>query len=292
MIVILIASVFLVSGIIKWDQTQHPQNATWQQTQEQQLKAFQQQLGHGELSSDEENYYKTQIQMINYRLENDVAPASDGTFWSWLVGSKNLMSLITLFTIIVGAGIIANEFSRGTIKLLAIRPITRGTILYSKYVTTILYALVLMGLLFVTSVIAGFLLFPFEDATYLTIIQGNVIEHSMLLEVFKWYLYSGTDLIIMMTIAFVIATVFRSSSLAIGLSIFLLFTGKQVVMLLQSYSWAKYILFANSDFTQFLNPFPFVEGLTPLFSVGVLAVYLVIFHLLTYFVFTKRDIAV
>ncbi len=55
------------------------------------------------------------------------------------------------------------------------------------------------------------------------------------------------------TMAFMISTVFRSSSLAIGLSIFIMFAGQIITLLLMRYSWGKYFLFANTDLTPVLR---------------------------------------
>ena len=51
------------------------------------------------------------------------------------------------------------------------------------------------------------------------------------------------------TFAFMLGTVFRSSSLAIGVSIFLMFVGVQLVFLLQRFEIVKYYLFTHTDLT-------------------------------------------
>ena len=64
------------------------------------------------------------IEQNNYYLENDIIPVSYGA-WQFVMENEMLLSLVSLFTIIVAAGILANEFRWGTIKLLLIRPISR-----------------------------------------------------------------------------------------------------------------------------------------------------------------------
>ena len=69
------------------------------------------------------------------------------------------------------------------------------------------------------------------------------------------------------TMAFMISAVFRNSSLAIGLSIFLMFTGAELTGLLaMKFEWAKYVLFANTDLMQYFEGVPMVEGMTLPFS--------------------------
>jgi ABC-2 type transport system permease protein len=88
-----------------------------------------------------------------------------------------------------------------------------------------------------------------------------------------------------------ISIVFRSSALAISISIVFLLIGTSTTQLLTQYSWAKYILFANTDLTQHIEGRPFFEDMTMTFSLIVLLVYFVIFNLLSWGIFKKRDVA-
>lgn len=57
------------------------------------------------------------------------------------------------------------------------------------------------------------------------------------------------------------------------------------------FEWVKYILFANTDLTQYFDGSPLVSDMTLGFSIVVLAVYFIVFHVLAFGAFTKRDIA-
>jgi ABC-2 type transport system permease protein len=88
-----------------------------------------------------------------------------------------------------------------------------------------------------------------------------------------------------------LSTVFRSSSLAIGLSLGIMFIGPTVAVFLTRYSWAKYYLFENTDLKQYLTDSPRIEGMTLQFSIIVLLVYFIIFNALSWTIFKKRDVA-
>ena len=108
----------------------------------------------------------------------------------------------------------------------------------------------------------------------------------------KLYVLKSVDVFILATMAFMISAVFRNSSLAIGISLFLLFMGPNVTYLLaMRYDWTKYVLFANTNLLQYETGNAMVEGMTLGFSIAVLAVYYVVFQLLAFFVFSKRDVA-
>jgi ABC-2 type transport system permease protein len=57
------------------------------------------------------------------------------------------------------------------------------------------------------------------------------------------------------------------------------------------FTWAKYILFANTDLMQYFEGTPMVDGMTLSFSVIMLLVYFFIFQFLAFYVFKKRDVA-
>lgn len=207
--------------------------------------------------------------------------------------AAEIVSLITLFTIVVGASSVASEFTWGTIKLLLIRPVSRAKILLSKYLATILFALFSLVLLFVVSFLVGSIFFGIEGSTpHLVYRDGAVHEVHMVSHILGVFGLKSINLIMMSTFAFMISTIFRNSGLAIGLAIFLMFVGVNVTALLATkFEWAKYILFANTDLSQYLTGYVLVEGMTMTFSVIMLIIYFVIFNTLTWFVFTKRDVA-
>lgn len=238
------------------------------------------------------NYVKQQLAINNYRLENDDPPINSQSLWGFMIDVTNFTGFVGLFSIVVAAGIVASEFSWGTIKLLLIRPVSRSKILLSKYITTILFALLLITLLFGLSFIFGSLLFGFSGIEQSNLIYQNnqVVEQNMITYIISLYGFNSIDLFMMLTFAFMISTVFRSSSLAIGISIFLMFTGPQLVQLLSNYEWVKYVLFANTNLQQYTNGIPIVEGMTMAFSISMLIIYFVIFIGVSWITFEKRDV--
>lgn len=292
MIGLLFFAVAVMGGILKWDSMKNPSQQSWEQTVQREVAQYSKRKQAADPSSYQYERLDEQLQASEYRLENDLPPVQKGSFWWFVEQSQNLISFITLFSIIAAAGIVATEFSTGTIKLLAIRPVSRWKILYSKYITTVVYGFFMLGLLFLFAVVVGAVLFPVESAIALNVTGNGIIESTPLWGYLQWYLYSFVGIVLFTTLAFMISTVFRSNALAIGITMFLMFTGSQVVFLLSRYEWAKYLLFAHTDFTQYLTGNIIMKGLSPTFSLSILAIYFVGFHVLSYITFTKSDIAV
>lgn len=233
------------------------------------------------------------IALNEYRLKENIPPLERGSLWNFMNNSTEIVSFIAIFTIIIGAGIIASEYSWGTIKLLLIRPASRTKILASKFIATLLFALISLVVLYISSFLIGGLLLGFEsiDQPYLTYSNGEITETSMALHYVIEYALASVNLLMMVTFAFMLSSIFRSSSLAIGLAIFLMFTGSQLTYILSQYDWVKYILFANTDLSVYFDGSPIVDSMTLGFSIVTLLVYLIVFLLLSWLLFTKRDVA-
>lgn len=236
---------------------------------------------------------KEKLMINEYRMENNIPPVESETLWGFMVSSPDFIAIASVFIIVIGAGIVATEFSTGTIKLLLIRPVKRSKILLSKYIATLVFALIMLLTMFVSSFLVGSALFGINgvDLPYLVYSGGEVVERNMIVQIVSLYGLNSIDMIMMVTFAFTISTVFRSSSLAIGLSLFLMFTGQQLVMVFSEYEWAKYILFANTNLSQYISGTPVVEGMTLSFSITILIVYFIFFTVVSWVIFNKRDVA-
>lgn len=298
MIGILILVTIAFASITKYDESGYLFGAptkqnNWQTELQQQITHDKQSLQEEDLPKPYLDSLKEQIALNQYRLDHDISP-NEGTLWGFMVNTDSLTALIVLFTIIVASISVAGEFTWGTIKLLMIRSSTRSKILLSKYLATLGFAVSMLIVLFLFSLTCGALLYGVGNLSspYLVYEHGGVVEKSMVLHIFTLYGLRCVSLLMMVTFAFMISTVFRSSSLAIGLSIFLTFTGNTIVGILSgmNVSWAKYILFANIDLTPYFQGSAPLEGMSLSFSIIVLSIYYLIFMALTWILFNKRDI--
>jgi ABC-2 type transport system permease protein len=295
MIAILLVIISVTGVFMKYNLVEEEPNVTedWKPVLQQENEALKKQLESSQFKT-EKDYYKKQIEINEYRIEHNIPFREKYHLWSFVKDNSELILLAGLFTIVISAGIVASEFSWGTIKLLLIRPINRSKILLSKYLTVLLFALLMVGLLFGFSALLGVLLFgmPEQSIPYLNYFNGKVTEQHIVIHLIIYYGLASIEMIMLTTMAFMISSVFRNSSLAIGLSLFLMFTGGQFTALLSmKFDWAKYILFANTNLMQYIEGSPLIEGMTMTFSIIVLIIYYAIFQFLAFYVFKKRDVA-
>ncbi len=199
--------------------------------------------------------------------------------------------LNTIFCVVIAAESVAGEFTWGTIKLLLIRPWSRSKVLASKYLTVVGFSILSTLLVIVMAMLTSYILFSHDAPGGSSSPATNALT--------LWgYLY--VDLFITLAIAFMVSSVFRSGALAIGLSLFIMFSQSIFSLIFNPdrYEWAKYVLFNNMDLSKYMTSgadFALMggpsAGMTLGFSIAVLAVYYIIFMVISWVVFSKRDVA-
>ncbi|WP_179134537.1 ABC transporter permease subunit [Oceanobacillus timonensis] len=218
-------------------------------------------------------------------------PAYD--MWAFVAENISMTSFITIFIIVVAAKIISNEYKWGTIKLLLIRPAGRGTILTSKYITVLLFALVMILYTIILSMIIGLLFFGVDswNPTIVDNMGSGYTEVSVITSIGKDILFSLIPLIIVATFSFMIAILFKGSAMAIAASIVIFIASPMITMLVSQYEISKYLLTAHLNLQSTFEGSPMIEGTSLGFSAAVLLVYYVIFMVIGWLTFKKRDVA-
>lgn len=293
MIIIVLA--VLIAGIIYMKFSVDP-NPNWRQDTQAEIAMLENQMVAA--SGDEKKMIQNQIEQTQEFLDQDINP-NEKTNWHFMndvvVG---VSSLVTLFVVVVGSANVAAEFSDGTIKQLLIRPHQRWRILLSKYIAVIIYAILLVLTLIVSGFIIGLILFgngDFNMKIFEITLEGRkvaVVGTQFMLKM----LYFIPSLLMIMTIAFMLSTLFKSQALAVGIGIFVLFfsstLGGIILMLADKYTWAKFLIFPHLDLTVYALQERILEDITMPVSLSILAVYYAIFMMLTFFFFQKRDISI
>jgi len=292
---IIIVMAVLIAGIIYMKFSADP-NPNWRQDTQAEIAMLENQMASA--SDDEKKMIQNQIEQTQQFLDQDINP-NEKTNWHFMndvvVG---VSSLVTLFVVVVGSANVAAEFSDGTIKQLLIRPHHRWRILLSKYIAVIIYALLLVLTLIVSGYIIGLILFgsgDFNMKIFEITLEGRKVAEVGTQFMLKM-LYFIPSLLIIMTIAFMLSTLFKSQALAVGIGIFVLFfsstIGGIILMLADKYTWAKFLIFPHLDLTVYALQDRILEDITMPVSLAILAVYYAIFMMLTFFFFQKRDISI
>ena len=204
----------------------------------------------GALTDAEKEMLNGEIAVSIHRLETDNPPVEGASMFGFLTQASMLVSMLSLFIIIIGATVMASEYSTGTIKLLLISPHKRWKLFTAKMVSIFLIGIVMLVLLFVSAIATGGILFGFKGAgPYLTYEGGQVTESPYILMALFRYLLACPELLVMTALAVMLAVVMRRSAVAIGVGTALLFGGGMISMILGMlpYDFKRFILFLNTD---------------------------------------------
>lgn len=213
----------------------------------------------------------------------------------------NLFSQYELFILIIGiviaGSIVSEEFNRGTIKLLLVKPYTRVKILLAKFIAVMIVLVMSIVFIAICQVIIGTLVFGFEGLTIPAIVYNfntntvetiNIFAYVALIGICKLPIY-----VLLTTLAFACSTLFTNTALAVSIP----FLGYIAAPLLNQLAIAykikaiTYFVTPNWDLSTYLfGGTPMFQGLTMPFSIAICVIYLAIMLILSCVVFKKRDI--
>lgn len=246
---------------------------------------------------------KIDLAEAKYRLAHNVPPKTGQTsVWGWMTrieqsGSMNgyptSIAIITLFSLIYIAACVAGEFTEGTMKMMIARPYSRAQILTAKLISTILYALTLLGVFAAVQFIGTGILVGFGDLGAKDLFwTGSAVAYiPAVVKLLAIYGLNMLTLIFYVIFALFLSTLFRSRSLVTGTALFILLIGSGICMMLAVFfDWVKYIAFGISTFAQYVIKGSAIPGATLGFALVICGIYAAVFLAGSYAFFTKRDI--
>ncbi|MCM3731706.1 ABC transporter permease [Fictibacillus nanhaiensis] len=290
--------ILIIIGVAVYDKvtTDVEVNENWKQELTQTMEEDKKVLDEAKKNNDDEFYIdmlETNIKQNEYMIKNDISPY-EKTTWQYMKDMAPISSLIGLFVIVVASDIVSSEFSKGTIKMLLIRPYSRWKILLSKFLATLGFAFVMWLVVIIATWLVGGLAYGFGgiDQSYLIVSDDQTVKERMVVEyVFANIGVEFIELTALVALSFMISTLFMSNSVAIGVAMFTMFAGNTIVMLLANKDWIIYTLFANMDLSTLIDgQNQLIKDLTLPFSISMLAIYTAVMLAITFTVFQKRDV--
>lgn len=258
-------------------------------------------LGELEQNHDAKiQYYeaKEQAAINKYDIENGTTVGDTTSAKGILLNvfEEYEIFLIVMFMMTAGV-IVSEEFSKGTIKLLLIKPYKRSTILASKFITSIIVAVIVIILVTLMQFVVGGLIQGFDSFKNPTIIYDHTINNVKQINTVQYLamqaLGKAPMYILLMTLAFAFSTIFTNSALAITISL-LGYMGSSVINMLAlnlKLNWIKYFVTPNWNLTEyFWGGIPTFEGITLPFSIAIIVIYMVIMLIPTFVIFQKKNI--
>ena len=233
-----------------------------------------------------------------YDIENGTRTQDESNARGMLVNFFSHYEIFIVIIIVMIAGtIVSEEFNKGTIKLLLVRPYKRATILTSKFITCLIMVAIIIISIMLMQFIVGGIIFGFDsfgtptieyDFNAHEIQEMNIASYMLIQTIGKLPIY-----VLLMTLSFALSTLFNNSAVAITLTL-LGYMGSSMINMIglqMDLDWIRYFVTPNWDLTQhFFGALPMYEGTTIEFSIVINAIYFIIMLIPTYIVFKKRNI--
>lgn len=244
------------------------------------------------------NGYLENANLYKYDLYNDTEYQNTATAnYTFQNSIGTYIAIIVMVVVIVSGVSISEEFNKGTVKLLLVRPYSRTKILISKLIAVFITMLITTVAILLLQFIIGGIVYGFGtymmnvvqfDFTTNSIITLNIFAYLGLIFICKLPIF-----ILIGTLAFALSTLFLNSPLAVALPI-LGYMGSDVInMIAISYKWdwVKYFVTPNWDLSQYLfGGTPMFSGISIEFSITICAIYFVIMIVASIVSFKKRNI--
>lgn len=205
--------------------------------------------------------------------------------------------IMVVAIIMISGSIVSEEFSKGTIKLLLIRPHSRIKILTAKLISCFISILIVFAAIVILQLIVGGIFFGFSSLS-LPIVIYNFSNKSI--ETYNVFIYLLILLlahlpkyILLVTLAFCISTIFKNTALATTIGILGYISSEVINLVVINKNIEQFKIFVtlNWNIEQYLfGNLPEFSYVTLPFSIFICIIYFVIMLIPTYIIFNKTNI--
>jgi len=214
-------------------------------------------MSPGELDAMKNNLSVIEYKIAHNSLGIDAASTNRDTGASAIFGFGTFM--IVMLALILAGGSISQEMSTGSIKSLIIAPVKRWKIYTAKMASLVTVNLVALLLLFGFGMLSFGLFFGFSgNVPYVSASHQVVMAIPFSLYQLATLLVKFLDILVYMSLAFMLSVLTRNTAAAVGVSIAGYFGGsivQSILAILPNYEWLKFIPFANMNLQSRFFPF-------------------------------------
>lgn len=252
-------------------------------------------------SYEEKLEYYDNIEIANtnqYYIENNIEIKNPNDNRGILLELFNNYELfILIFIIMIAGSIVSDEFSKGTIKLLLVKPYNRVKILLSKFMVCVFVLLLFILFLTASQYIIGGIIQGFDTMTIPAILYNHTTGQIETMSVFQSLTLDAIGklpiYLLLMTLAFACSTLFTNTAIAITLPLLGYMASSLINQLILYYNIKPLLYFVtpNWDLSVYMfGGLPAFEGLTLPFSIAICIAYFIIMLIPTCIVFKRRNI--
>lgn len=255
-----------------------------------------------EFNFDFKQYYQDVIEryfISKYKIDNNIFKdtESENSLVNTLKDNSSRILFIIITAILIGGTIVSEEFNKGTIKLLLVRPYNRRKILFAKIIATFITILIsIVTFLIITTLVNG-IAYGFNSINEPVLIFNYNTNTVISMNILKYVVVIGIRMapmiIILTLLALTCGVILNNSGIAMICS-FLVYMGTNIISgiaQLSNVKWLKFIPTLNWDLTQYLyGKLPLLEGMTITFSLIMCIAVCVILLIISFENFARKNI--
>lgn len=253
-----------------------------------------------ELTYDEKKAYNSTLEIresSKYMIENkvDLNKMNLNKNLEYFFDNYGIFAIAII--IMIAGTIMSEEFNKGTIKLLLVKPYSRTKILLSKFITVMLMIIFVVLIMGIMQLLVGGVVFGFDSLSEPVVAYNFNTNSLQEINVFVYFLTQFLAqlpiFILLATLAFALGTIFTNSALAITISLLGYIAANIINQLAISYNikFLEYFVTMNWDLSQYLfGNLPNMEGMTMTFSIITCIAYFLIMIISTWIIFKKKNI--
>ena len=253
-----------------------------------------------ELTYDEKKAYNSTLEIresSKYMIENkvDLNKMNLNKNLEYFFDNYGIFAIAII--IMIAGTIMSEEFNKGTIKLLLVKPYSRTKILLSKFITVMLMVIFVVLIMGIMQLLVGGVVFGFDSLSEPVVAYNFNTNSLQEINVFVYFLTQFLAqlpiFILLATLAFALGTIFTNSALAITISLLGYIAANIINQLAISYNikFLEYFVTMNWDLSQYLfGNLPNMEGMTMTFSIITGIAYFLIMIISTWIIFKKKNI--
>ena len=241
------------------------------------------------------NKIKANVEELEYKLYNNIPILEEDNARDMLNNTFEYYEVLIIFVIvIIGGNIVSEEFNKGTIKLLLVKPHKRWKILLSKVLASIIFIFILIIFITFLQFVIGGIVYGFNDY-FVPLIKydfriGEVQQVNVLGNVIELLFSKLPMYLIILSFSMAISCITCNTPISIILSM-LLYLSKHIINLKENTEVLKYLIPANWDFTKYLyGNLAEVSYLNFNFSLVVCFIGLSLILFITFMNFNNKDI--
>jgi ABC-2 type transport system permease protein len=302
---VVIGILFAILALVTYSQyrqLRYRANRNWRADIQQRIAGYQNTLRRGRINESWARSIRAEVNRLQFYLDHDIEPdrPTAPLFVRTFANVAGFL-LLPLLIAVLGSDIVSAESAEGTDKLLLTRPVRRWKILTSKLVTLWIFATLtlLCGALLAYAVSAlalprrgwgaptftGFQItrgaFHIDAVRQLPLWKDTLIAYGL-----EWY-----ALLAVASISLMLSVLFRSSAASIGTMLAALIGGTILTRVSPDWTSGKYLFVSALPLADYYSgqPPPY-EEMSMAFCIGLLAVWAVATTIVSFTIFTRRDV--